>query len=92
MAAISNPAINPPAAPWRSSLGEFMSRAQAMITPETTPTKRKMIHVSKARPRESFSSWRLPPNFFHDRLWLSLVSVRGGFKIRATQRDGHTSR
>jgi hypothetical protein len=43
-----------------------MSRAQAMITPETAPTKRKMIHVSKARPQKSSFMRALPARPF---LW-----------------------
>jgi len=44
---MSNPAIKPPTAPCVSSLGEFMSSAQAIIMPDRTPTKPNMTHVSK---------------------------------------------
>ncbi len=43
-----------------------MSRAQAMIKPETAPTKRKMIHVSKARPQKFSFMRALPARLF---LW-----------------------
>jgi len=46
MADISKPAISPPKDPWKSSLGDVMSRDHAIISPDTTPTNAKMIHIS----------------------------------------------
>jgi hypothetical protein len=50
MADIKIPAIKPPSAPWAISFGEFMSNAQAIITPDKTPTNAKIIHINKAQP------------------------------------------
>ena len=61
-----------------------MSRAQAMIKPETALTKRKMIHVSKARPQKfSFMRAHSPLDLSYGCLRLALSSVRRGFKIRS---------
>lgn len=78
--------MSPPTAPWSSSLGDFISSAYAMITPEIAPTNKNMIHVSKGKPQ-------CVMRFGKHRLLRSIVirSAEILSDFRSTQGRSHTS-